>query len=178
MNILNNNIKIHFFRQQHVMLDFELSELYQIETKALNQAVRRNLARFPEDFMFRLNKEEWTNLMRSQFVTASMKKRNTSLIPYAFTEHGVTMLSSVLRSERAVKMNIAIVRAFISMRKLLKDFTAINEQLTILKNKIGDHDAQLNQIYEAIENMLDEQIDKKAKELEWENRERIGFKKK
>ena len=85
------------------MLDFDLSKIYQIETKALNQAVSRNKARFPEDFMFRLNKEEWTNLMRSQFVTASMKKRNLRLLPYAFTEHGVTMLSSVLRSEELLK---------------------------------------------------------------------------
>ena len=153
------------------MLDFDLASLYQIETKVLNQSVRRNLARFPEDFMFRLSIDEWMNLMRSQFVTASVKKRNINVLPYAFTEHGVTMLSSVLRSQRAVKMNIAIVRAFITMRNVLIDFKSINEQLNLLKEKIGEHDNQLNEIYNSIEMLL---IQKKNLQ-DWNDRDRIGF---
>ncbi|MBU3713703.1 MAG: ORF6N domain-containing protein [Ferruginibacter sp.] len=172
MEILKSEIKIHFIRKQHVMLDFDLASLYQIETKVLNQSVRRNLERFPEDFMFRLNKEEWNNLMRSQIVTASVKKRNTKVLPFAFTEHGVTMLSSVLRSQRAVKMNIAIVRAFVAMRNVLIDFKTINEQLKFLKEKIGEHDGQLNEIYNSIEMLL---IQKKNLQ-DWNDRDRIGFK--
>ena len=107
------------------MLDFDLAELYGTETKALNQSVRRNNGRFPEDFMFKLNESEW-RAMRSQIVTASREKRNISALPYAFTEHGVTMLASVLRSEVAIKMNIAIVRAFVAMRKAIVDLKDVS----------------------------------------------------
>jgi ORF6N domain-containing protein len=110
--------RIHFIRGQKVMLDADLAKLYQVTTKALNQAVKRNLHRFPGDFMFRLTTDEIESL-RSQFVTGSQKHRDPRLLPYAFTEHGVAMLSSVLRSKRAVQMNILIVRAFVKMRELL-----------------------------------------------------------
>ncbi|HSQ45034.1 MAG TPA: ORF6N domain-containing protein, partial [Ginsengibacter sp.] len=129
--------KIYVIREQKVMLDFDLADLYEVETRRLNEQVKRNINRFPEDFMFRLTFKEW-QLMRSQFVTSSSQdtnaqpivtmmsqnatssqsKRQLRLLPYAFTEHGVTMLASILKSERAVKMSIAVVRAFIELKKL------------------------------------------------------------
>ena len=173
------------------MLDFDLAGLYEVETKALNQAVRRNSNRFPEDFMFRLKKEEWDflrsqivilenredKIMRSQIVTASQNKRNITATPYAFTEHGVTMLASILRSEKAVKMNIAIVRAFISLRQLAIQHKDLSTQLNQLRQEMyerfGDHDSQLAAIYNAIEKMIEE---KETETKSWEERERIGFK--
>ena len=121
--------RIYMIRGQKVMLDRDLAELYQVETRALVQAVRRNPDRFPEDLMFQLSAEE-ANAMRSQSVIAS--KRNVRYQPYAFTEHGVAMLSAVLRSERAVRMSILIVRAFVQLRELLatnKDVARKIEQL-------------------------------------------------
>ena len=110
--------------------------------------------------------------MQSQIVTASNKKRNISVAPYAFTKHGVTMLASILRSETAIKMNIAIVRAFIAMRKSVNDLKDLSGQLEHLKEQISNNDIQLNEIYTAIENLLDDNSNQKT----WENRERIGFK--
>jgi hypothetical protein len=100
--------KIYDIRGQKVMVDFDLAALYGVETKVFNQAVKRNINRFPEDFMFQLTLEEWNS---SQIVTASRKFRNKGALPYAFTEHGVSMPASVLRSEKAVQMSIAVVRA-------------------------------------------------------------------
>lgn len=172
------------------MLDFDLAALYEVETKALNQAVKRNIKRFPEDFMFRLTPVEWNNMRsqivtaypedidnkeskRSQIVTTSQSKRNTRITPYAFTEQGVAMLSGVLNSEKAINMNIAIMRAFVEIRKLFLRQVDFKEQLKEIKEKLGEHDGQLNQIYDALENLLDE----KASERKWQERERIGFKK-
>lgn len=175
--------KIYEVRHQKVMLDFDLAELYQTETKRLNEQVKRNRDRFPEDFMIRLTVEEWddirsqiatasgSQLKKSRFFTGSQKKRNVLVTPYAFTEHGVTMLASVLRSEKAVKMNIAIVRAFIAMRQIMLKHKDLVEQFAELRQRVGEHDAQLNQIYNAIENLLDEKAERKT----WQNRERIGF---
>ncbi len=95
------------------MLDFDLAEIYQVETRVLNQAVKRNTARFPKDFMFRLTAKEWKS-MSSQIVMTYPLKRPKFALPYAFTEHGVTMLASILKSDTAIKMNIAVVRAFIA----------------------------------------------------------------
>ncbi len=153
------------------MLDFDLAQLYDVPTKALNQAVKRNPARFPEDFMFRLTLEEWQRI-RSQSVTASQTKRNIMLTPYAFTEQGVAMLSSVLHSNRAIQMNIAIMRAFVEIRRLIFEAGDLKLQLQQLKERIGKHDTQLNAIYDALENLLDE----KAAQKKWDNRDRIGFK--
>lgn len=175
------------------MLDFDLAVLYEVETKVFNQAVKRNIESFPDDFMFRLTIDEWNrmrsqfvtsyiqkadnvNIKSSQFVTSSQKKRRKDLLPYAFTEHGVTMLASVLKSPIARKMNIAIVRAFIALRKFAIQYKDILEQLDGLKDKIGGHDAQLNQIYEALENMLDKKTEEENKLEAWKNRKRIGFK--
>ncbi|HEX7902645.1 MAG TPA: ORF6N domain-containing protein [Chitinophagaceae bacterium] len=174
MNITIIQNKIYEVRGQKVMLDFDLAELYEVETRIMNQSVKRNNDRFPRDFMFQLTLKEWKT-MSSQFVMTSPQKRPKKAIPYAFTEHGVTMLASVLRSERAVKMNIAIVRAFIALRQLASDHKDLAEKLDQLKNemydRLGEHDTQLNAIYNAIENLLDDKVEKKS----WEERERIGF---
>jgi hypothetical protein len=178
--------KIFEIRSQKIMLDFDLAALYEVETKVLNQAVKRNIQRFPEEFMFRLSREEWNNL-RSQIVTSSLQntenqktKRSQVVtsgyggiryLPYAFTEHGVSMAAGILKSDKAVQMNIAIIRAFIALRKFAVQYSDLVEQLKELKDKIGNHDAQLNQIYDAIENLLDE----KAEQKKWNERERIGY---
>ena len=210
MNITIIQNKIYELRGQKVMLDFDLAELYEVETKILNQAVKRNNDRFPKDFMFRLTSREW-KVLRSQIVTleAGMedipgsfakplnidKEEFTNLksqivtsswggsrkLPYAFTEHGVTMLASILRSAKAVKMNIAIVRAFIALRQIAlhhKDLARKLEQLrSEMLNLHGEHDTQLNAIYDAIEKLLNEKPDEKTLKKTWEERERIGFKK-
>lgn len=170
--------KIYEIRGQKVMLDFDLAALYEVETRVLNQAVKRNAIRFPEDFMFRLSKEEWGYIqlqmltepekMRSQIVTASQKKRNITITPYAFTEHGVTMLASVLKSEKAVQVNIAIVRTFIALRNLSMHYNDIAQKLAELEEK---YDMQFLDIYSAINKL----IDKKVKMISWEEREKIGF---
>lgn len=186
--------KIFEIRGLKVMLDFDLAALYEVETRVFNQAVKRNIENFPEDFMFRLTKKEWDYLRSqivildeqrtenqstnsSQFVMSSRKHRGKVYQPYAFTEHGVTMLASILKSSIARKMNIAIVRAFIALRKFAIEYKDILKQLDGLKDRISGHDAQLNQIYEALENMLDKKADEENKLELWMQRERIGFKK-
>src|SRR5688500_11925844 len=176
--------RIYEIRGERVMLDFDLALLYEVPTKALNQAVKRNSKRFPQDFMFRLTLAEWegmrsqnvtateTDFMRSQNVTASQFKRNTKITPYAFTEQGVAMLSGVLNSDKAINMNIAIMRAFVGVRRILIEGNDLKLQLQGIKDRLGEHDAQLNQIYDAMENLLDE----KGSQKTWEERKRIGFK--
>ena len=177
--------RIYEMRGERVMLDYDLADLYEVATKVLNQSVKRNLERFPEDFMFRINQLEW-QMMRSQSVTASedrtsagiqiisnsQTKRNTNTLPYAFTEQGIAMLSAVLHSHKAIQMNIAIMRAFVEIRKFVMQQNDLKIQMKEIKERLGIHDAQLNQIYEAIENLLDE----KAAQIKWEERVRIGFK--
>ncbi|HTF31070.1 MAG TPA: ORF6N domain-containing protein [Flavitalea sp.] len=177
--------RIYELRGERVMLDFDLAQLYEVETKALNQAVKRNIKRFPDDFMFRLTVDEWQDMrsqavtasnstnMRSQTVTASQNKRNTAITPFAFTEQGVAMLSGILNSDKAINMNIAIMRAFVEVRKVLLKQSDLKEQFQQIKERLGEHDVQLNQIYDAMENLLDE----KSAQKKWEDRERIGFKK-
>ena len=167
------------------MLDFDLAQLYEVATKALNQAVKRNSKRFPKDFMFRLTDIEWESIrsqavtasestgMRSQTVTASQSKRNAGVTPYAFTEQGVAMLSGILNSDKAINMNIAIMRAFVEIRHIVLQQSDVRQQLLEIKQRIGEHDIQLSTIYDALENLLDE----KAAEQKWDQRERIGFKK-
>ena len=168
------------------MLDYDLADLYEVPTKVLNQAVKRNIKRFPVDFMFRLTSEEWLHIrsqsvaatdniisVRSQNVTASQSKRNSSMTPYAFTEQGVAMLSGILNSDKAINMNIAIMRAFVEIRRIFLQQGDLKEQLKEIKAVLGEHDSQLNQIYDSIENLLDE----KAAERKWDERNRIGFKK-
>ena len=177
--------RIYEIRGERVMLDFDLAALYEVATKVLNQAVKRHVTRFPKDFMFRLTPREWEDMrsqsvtayesqttMRSQIVTASQSKRNTKITPYAFTEQGVAMLSGILNSDKAIAMNIAIMRAFVEIRRVLIQESDLLEQLKQIKERIGEHDTQLNQLYDAIENLLD----KKVEEKKWGERERIGFK--
>ncbi len=176
--------RIYEIRGERVMLDFDLAELYEVETKVLNQAVKRNAKRFREDFMFRLTLAEWQAMRsqsvttsepaegrRSQIVTTSQQSRRKDSTPYAFTEQGVAMLSGVLNSDKAIHMNIAIMRAFVEIRRIVTGQTGLKEQLQEIKNRIGEHDVQLSQIYDALENMLDE----KAAQRKWDDRERIGF---
>jgi len=175
--------RIYEIRGERVMLDFDIAELYEVATKVLNQAVKRNINRFPEDFMIRLSITEWKMMrsqivtasgefpQRSQFVTFEEKGRYNKYLPYAFTEQGIAMLSGILNSEKAIQMNIAIMRAFIEARKLSIQEMDLRTQLKEIKQVLGVHDNQLNQIYDALENLLD----KKAAQKKWEERERIGF---
>ena len=174
--------RIYEIRGERLMLDFDLADLYEVETRVLNQAVKRNIKRFPKDFMFQLTTKEWTDL-RSQIVISSSNNNLTSQIvisswggtrklPYAFTEQGVAMLSGVLNSDKAINMNIAIMRAFVEIRKILMQEFDFKVQFKQIKERLGEHDAQLNQIYDAMENLLDE----KASQRKWKEREKIGFK--
>lgn len=153
--------RIYFIRNQKVMLDSDLAELYQVETKALNQAVKRNIERFPEDFCFQLDKEEYDSL-RSQLVTiASGRGQHSKYLPYAFTEQGIAMLSSVLRSQRAIQVNIAIMRAFVKLRQFLvsnEELVKKVEQLAQLQDsqstKLKKHDDQITAIFDAIKKII------------------------
>jgi len=164
-----------------------LASLYETETKSLNLAVKRNIKRFPKDFMFQLSKEEF-EVLRFQIETLeksqkplrlqnetlkSSRGQHSKYLPYAFTEQGVAMLSGILNSDKAINMNIAIMRAFVEIRRIVLKQTDLKEQLKEIKEKLGEHDVQLNQIYDAMENLLDE----KATQRKWDARERIGFKK-
>jgi phage regulator Rha-like protein len=172
--MIENNIiqqKIHEVRGEMVMLDFDLAFLYEVDTKTLNQAVKRNIDRFPSDFMFRLTQKEW-EVMISQNVISSTVNRRKDAIPFAFTEHGVAMISGVLKSEKAVKMNISIIRLFIEMKRVLIKNASIKGQLQEMRERIGEHDIQLNKIYDTIEHLLDLSIAK----VKWEERNKIGFK--
>lgn len=162
--------KIHEVRGEMVMLDFDLASLYEVETKVLNQSVKRNIERFPNDFMFRLSSKEW-DYMISQNVISSAGTRNKNAVPFAFTEHGVAMISGVLKSEKAVKMNISIIRLFIEMKRTLIKNATIKGQLQELRDRIGGHDVQLNKIYDTIEHLLDLTLTR----VKWENRKTIGF---
>jgi len=143
---------IFVIRDQKVMLDYELAALYGVEARALNQAVKRNANRFPADFMFRLSGEEMESV--SQFVMSSRKYRGKRYRPYAFTEQGVAMLSSVLNSERAVKVNIAIMRAFVKLRQTLETNRELAQKFADLERRAGKHGEEISAILEAIRQLL------------------------
>jgi hypothetical protein len=145
--------KIFLIRGDRVMLDRDLAGLYGVRTKAFNQAVKRNSERFPPDFMFQLTREE-AQMLRSQFVTAS--RRNIRYRPYAFTEQGVAMLSSVLRSRRAVQVNIVIMRAFVRLRGILATHKDLTARLDALEKKYEKHDARIAVIFDAIRRLIEE----------------------
>lgn len=126
--------KIYEIRGERVMLDRDLAELYEVQTKVLNQAVKRNIKRFPADFMFQLNKEEFENL-RSQIVTS--RWGGTRTMPYAFTEQGVAMLSGLLNSDRAIQANIAIMRAFVAMRNYITTTTTVTAEIAEIRAKLA-----------------------------------------
>ena len=145
--------RIFLIRGQKVMLDSDLAELYQVQTKVLNQAAHRNEDRFPDDFLFQLTEEE-SSALRSQFVTLEKGRgRYSKYRPNAFTEHGVAMLSSVLRSKRAIHMNIAIVRAFIQLRELLATNKELAVRMEQLEATVDQHASVINTIAEEINNM-------------------------
>lgn len=150
--------KILLIRGQKVILDKDLALLYNVATRDLNKAVSRNISRFPSDFMFQLNKMEFSNL-KFQFGTSSLPDGKagwggTRKLPYAFTEQGVAMLSSVLRSERAVQVNIFIMRAFVKLREILSTHKELAQKLKELELRIDSHDEQITSIIEAINQLL------------------------
>lgn len=142
---------IVLIRGQRVLLDMDLAVLYGVTTKSLNQAVKRNRTRFPRDFMFRLSAAETIELNRSQTVTGSQKHRDPRYPPYAFTEQGVAMLSSVLRSERAVEVNIEIMRAFVRLREMLAGHAELARRLDELEKK---YDGQFRVVFDAIRQLM------------------------
>ena len=148
-------------RSQRVLLDADLAALYGVATKALNQAVKRNSARFPADFLFRLTSTEMTALNRSQSVTGSQRHRDPRHAPFAFTEHGALMAATVLNSPRAVEMSVFIVRAFVQLRRLLESNTALTRQLDELERKYRDHDDAIAAILSAIRNLMSEPSSKR-----------------
>lgn len=150
--------KIYEIRGQRVMLDFDLAELYGTETKFLKRAVKRNMDRFPADFMFELTKEELENL-RYQFGASSWG--GIRYLPFAFTEHGVAMLSGVLNSSKAIEMNIAVIRAFVALRRYALSFDEIAA-------KVLEHDKEIADIHEALRQLAPADEDPNA----WENRPR------
>lgn len=159
--------KIYEIRGQRILLDFDLAELYEVETKRLKEAVRRNINRFPKDFMFELSKVEYKSL-RSQFATS--KRGGARYLPFAFTEQGVAMLSSVLRSQKAIDVNISIVRAFVIYRQNLNNYQQIKEQIEKLEQEMN---LKFNDIHQALNYLLQ----KDEQEIEQKERKRIGFKK-
>jgi phage regulator Rha-like protein len=159
---------ILLIRGHKVMLDRDLAELYGVATKALNQAISRNRKRFPEDFMFRLTAEE-TKVLRSQFVTLETGRgKHRKYLAYAFTEQGVAMLSSVLRSDRAIEVNIAIMRAFVRLRGLLTAHKELARKFEDMERKVSEHDEHFRIVFEAIRQLM-------SPPLEREKKRRIGF---
>jgi phage regulator Rha-like protein len=154
-------------RGKKVLIDRDIAKLYDIETRALKQAVRRNIKRFPEDFMFELTNEELIN-WRSQFVTSNSGiNMGLRYNPMAFTEHGIAMLSSVLKSAKAIEINIQIIRAFVKMRELLSTNKQLAVKITELENKLDNHDETLVEIIQALKQLMSPDV---------KNKKQIGFK--
>ena len=162
--------RILLIRGQKVMIDRDLAELYEVTTKALNQAVKRNSERFPDEFIFQLSKAE-----KHELVTNCDHLRDLKFsynLPYAFTEHGVAMLSCVLKSERAVKINILIIKAFVRLRQLLSAHKELAQKITELEGRVGRHDIHIAHIIEAIKKILEQ---KPKKPVEERPGKRMGF---
>ncbi|MGQ0826990.1 MAG: ORF6N domain-containing protein [Bacteroidota bacterium] len=151
--------QIYYIRGQKVMIDKDLAILYGVETRVLNQAVRRNSDRFPEDFMFEMTKNEYDSI-RSQIVTLEKGKgKHTKYKPYAFTEQGVAMLSSVLNSERAIKVNIQIIRIFTRIRQMLMDNTELRLEIEKIKKKLDNHDKNMEIVFQYLDELLEKKED-------------------
>ena len=184
--------KIFKIRGLLVMLDFDLAALYEVETRVLNQAVKRNIQRFPEDFMFQISLIEWESLRlqteipnsvnsnSSQIVMSSGKHRGNKYLPFAFTEQGVAMLSGVLRSSKAVQINIAIMRAFVALRRYAMTFDELAAKIISYDKELADINEVLRWLGEENQTRSDEiaawQNDREKPD-DWENRRRIGYKK-
>jgi phage regulator Rha-like protein len=158
--------KILLIRGQKVMLDRDLAELYGVETKVLLQSVKRNIKRFPADFMFQITKEEFESL-RSQFVTSKEPRGGRRYMPYVFTENGVAMLSSVLKSNQAIEVNIQIMRTFTRLREMLSSNRELSKKLEDLEKKLSSHDQAITGLIHAIRELAKPEVKDKGK---------IGFK--
>lgn len=161
--------KIYFIRNQKVMLDRDLAELYGIETKRLKEQVKRNINRFPEDFMFELSKAEFEN-WRSQFATSNSEKMGLRYAPMAFTEHGVLMLSSVLNSDKAIQTNIQIMRIFTKVRQMLLDTTEMKLDIVQIQRKLENQGKNIELVFSYLDELTEKKEDKKP-------RPKIGYKK-
>lgn len=145
--------RIYIVREQKVMLDRDLAELYGVETKVLKQAVRRNITRFPEDFMFEMNKEELEH-WRSHFVTSKEDRLGLRYVPFCFTEQGVTMLSCILNSEHAINVNIQIIRIFTRIRQMLTDHTELRLEVEKIKKKLDNQDKNMEVVFRYLDELL------------------------
>lgn len=181
MSSKNNNItiaeeiiisKIYQVRGKQVLLSHDLAELYEVETRVLNQQVKRNIGKFPDRYMFQLTKDEYDRL-RSQNVTLK-RGQHAKYLPYAFTEHGILMLSSVLNSERADKVNMLIIDTFVKLRELMFMHKDVIHQLEQVQNKLTEHDSQIMLIFEYLKQLEAA----KQQELEQKSRKPIGYKRK
>jgi hypothetical protein len=166
-NLTRIHKEIKLIRGQQVLLDFDLAKLYGVETRVLKQAVRRNIDRFPEDFMFQLTEVEYKSLTSQTVI--SKGRGGLRYKPFAFTEQGVAMLSSVLRSPQAIEMNILIMRTFVLLRRQLSEYSEIQERLDVLER---DMNVKFKDIYEALKYLLQQE----KKKLNLQQRKRIGYK--
>jgi hypothetical protein len=164
MELLVIQNKIYDIRGYKVMLDFDLAMLYEVETRVLNQAVKRNIKRFPTDFMFQLNKNEWKILMSQIVISKTEKRGGTQKLPYAFTEQGLAMLSGVLNSDKAIDVNIAIMRAFVILRQYALGYAELNNKL---ENFMVETNMQFNDIYIALTELAEKNsiADKQRKKI-------------
>lgn len=160
--------KIYLIRNQKVMLDIDLAALYQVETGRLNEQVKRNADRFPDDFMFQLTDEEWESL-RSQIANSKKGRGGRRYAPFAFTEHGVLMLSSVLNSERAIQVNIQIMRIYTKFKGMLLDHKDILLKLEKLEKKVSKHDENFKVVFSYLKELLNPKTEPMRK---------IGYKRK
>ena len=160
--------KIYEIRGQRIMLDFDLAEMYEVETRALKQAIKRNIDRFPDDFMFELNDKEIENLVSQSVIPSESKLGGAK--PFAFTEQGVAMLSSVLNSKKAIQVNIAVIRAFVVLRQHLADYKDLKENIETLEN-------QMNLNFKDINQALHYLLNKDERQISQHERKQIGFKK-
>jgi len=144
--------KIYLIRGHKVMIDSDLAELYGATTRNLKRQVRRNIERFPEEFMFKLTKKEWNELVPNWHQYDRMK--HSYVLPFVFTEHGVAMLSSVLNSEKAIKVSIVIIKTFVKLRELMFTHKELAHKLTDLERKIEKHDEEISSIFEAIRQLM------------------------
>ncbi len=154
VTMANIETRILFFRGQKIMLDFDLAELYGVETRRLNEQVSRNGERFPEDFMFQLSTEEYASL-RSQFATLKNGRgQHRKYMPYAFTEHGALMLGNVLKSDRAIEVSLMVVRTFVHLRNLITSNKELSQQLDKLERKVAGHDHAIAELINAIRQLM------------------------
>ena len=161
--------RIYLIRRQKVMIDRDLAELYGVETKYLNRQVKRNILRFPPEFMFQLNEDEKNELVTIWHRFSTLK--HSSALPYAFTEHGVAMLASVLKSERAVKISIHIIKTFVKLRQIISSHKELAHKLEQLERKIEKHDEEIKLIFDAIRQLM-AQPEPKEKKIGFRVRER------